>query len=498
MSVGLIVIILIVIFIVIVFKKMSEVARLNEEWMRTAGNLKMTFKKAQGMLDIPQLAGEKDGFPVSVFVNYEKRSNAIVPFTVYVVRLPVDRSVESLLDKAAARVERVRTGHPVVDKLLSAGGFDKAKVRSLMQDAKEEAIAKFAKAYPNISVDDNRIVCKFEGVDGSADMIQARIAGLLRLAKTLAWRGEGEEAKDSAAKSVFAFEEEAPAQDFSSLPLAPAPEAPARPEKPSIPSFEPLNEARVKMDSRPVSDVRAATSPRAAAEVRETSNSKTVLDSRQATESKQVLGPRAAAEVRETSNSKTVSDSRQATESKQVLGPRAAAEVRETTNSKTVLDSRLATESKQVLGSRAATESKPLSQNASVGAAAPEDFAGNPEALAKVLFSSPLPGQAEKAAFEKIKGSSVQWSGVLKSAQEYGMDFNFSGGAGTKAVFELCEVSPGKSSLKVKIKAVVQLPKEAAQALRGKNGQALRFSGSLHKFEPFAKELFLANGSVEL
>ncbi len=422
MSIAFIIFVFVLIFVFIVMNKAKEIARTNEEWMRTAGKLKLAFKKAGGILETPRLGGEIDNLPVSVYVNMEKRGDKIVPFTTYSVTLPEGCGIESVLDKASNRVESVRTGHPLVDKLLSAGGFDRAKLREMMSEAKEAAIAKFSKACPNISVSDSRIVCKFEGVDSDADMIHSRISQLVRLAKVLSWQAGGE--------AINTIQPEQP--DFPTAPLEPV-----------------LLQKRKALE-------RSARKPE---------------ERQQEEEPKAAPAPTPAAQ--------------HFGESKHATNANAAAEARQATNAKPAGDLKMATEAKQIFTAAAA--------------AAPSqefDCSLNPEPLAKALFSNPLPGQAEKALFERLKGTQVSWSGTLKMAQEYGMDFNFPGGAGSKAVFEVCEVSGSSSSLKLKIKAVVQLPKDASQGLKSKIGQNASFKGTLFKCEPFAKEIYVSNGSL--
>lgn len=118
-----------------------------------------------------------------------------------------------------------------------------------------------------------------------------------------------------------------------------------------------------------------------------------------------------------------------------------------------------------------------------------------PDRLASALFSSTLSGQKEKDEFARVKGNIVRWTGKLISSYEYSMDFNFGSKPGTKATFEVCEIS-GAYSMKSKVKAVVQLPKEAANLLKGKSGQTVSFKGSLEKFEPFAKEIYISSGEL--
>ena len=454
MLIMLIIFFFILVFCIIVFSKTKEIARINEEWMRSAGKLKLAFKKAGGILDTPRISGDIDGIPVSIHVNMERKGDHLAPFTVYSLSLPEGSGIESVLDRASARVESVRTGHPVIDKLFSAGGFDRGKLRTMMSDAKEAIIEKFSKSFPMLSVSDNRIVCKFEGVDSDADMILSRVNQLVRLAKLLSWKG-GE--TGSFGGIHINIEEEETPSSFEAQPqsLAPNPilsSISGKHLERSARKPEPANEAKA-IDKQPAIP--------AASQI-------FFGESRHATDPKLAV------------DSKLVADSKFATESKLA------------TQAKSVV------ESKSVLESRQATSSKPLASNATPVAAAglvASDCSSDPESLAKGLFSAPFPGQAEKTLFESVKGSKVTWTGVLKTAQEYGMDFTFSGGSGTKATFEVCDVL-GSSSIKMKVKAVVQLPKDASQKLKGMSGKTFTFTGTLLKFEPFSKEIYISGGTV--
>ena len=50
--------------------------------------------------------------------------------------------------------------------------------------------------------------------------------------------------------------------------------------------------------------------------------------------------------------------------------------------------------------------------------------------------------------------------------------------------------------MKNKIKATVSLPPESMEQLKGQTGKKFHFSGRLLKFEPFAREILLENGTL--
>lgn len=115
------------------------------------------------------------------------------------------------------------------------------------------------------------------------------------------------------------------------------------------------------------------------------------------------------------------------------------------------------------------------------------------EELAAVLFSAAFPGEKEKQYFNGLIGKTVTWKGSLKSVYPYSSDFIFGKGPGTKATFEICEVGTGYG-MKSKVKATVSLGENALQTLKGQTGKEYTFTGTLLKFEPFAKEILLEKG----
>lgn len=125
------------------------------------------------------------------------------------------------------------------------------------------------------------------------------------------------------------------------------------------------------------------------------------------------------------------------------------------------------------------------------------DVSLNKAALLSRLWHSSFPGNEERKFFEEqCKGKTVEWDGILRSCYDYSTDFVFGGNGGCKAVIELMELTQGNSAFKVKIKAVVSFPKETYQQLRNASGKKICFSGSLLKFEPLAKEIYVCRGNL--
>lgn len=142
-------------------------------------------------------------------------------------------------------------------------------------------------------------------------------------------------------------------------------------------------------------------------------------------------------------------------------------------------------------------EKKPtVQQKKTIPVPAEPEKISDAQKFAEKLFSASFPGAAEQAFFQSVKGSAVEWEGKLLSAYRFGSDYVLGSGPAVKAVFETAEIS-GAYSMKSRIKAVVRLPEESMESLKNQNGKVFRFSGKLEKFEPYAKELILLDGSLK-
>ncbi len=115
--------------------------------------------------------------------------------------------------------------------------------------------------------------------------------------------------------------------------------------------------------------------------------------------------------------------------------------------------------------------------------------------LAAALFAASFPGAKEQALFQTVKGKRIEWSGILKSSYRFGNDFVLGNGPAVKAVFEIAELT-GNYSMKTRVKAVIRLPQEALDLLKNRNGERFRFTGTLEKFEAFAREIVILDGSL--
>lgn len=115
-------------------------------------------------------------------------------------------------------------------------------------------------------------------------------------------------------------------------------------------------------------------------------------------------------------------------------------------------------------------------------------------ALCAALFDPKLTSSdANKLFEERYQDAAVRWSGKLARADSFSFDLIFGSKPGTKAVFEVHEVAAGTFGGR-KVQAVVQLPPEAAEALRIRGGQTVAFSGRLVRCDGFMRNLYVADG----
>ena len=117
------------------------------------------------------------------------------------------------------------------------------------------------------------------------------------------------------------------------------------------------------------------------------------------------------------------------------------------------------------------------------------------ESVCAALFGKSFPGTEERAAFEAMKGRRVRWSGELQLSLPFSMDFVFGSQKGVKATILIGKFMQG--SVPAQIKAVAAFPPELREHLESAKGKTVVFEGDLLKFEPFAREIYLQDASLE-
>ncbi len=96
---------------------------------------------------------------------------------------------------------------------------------------------------------------------------------------------------------------------------------------------------------------------------------------------------------------------------------------------------------------------------------------------------------------QNYEGLEVQWTGKLTRVDSYPFDLVFGNDPGTKAEFEVA-VPEGASFGSQAVKAVVQLPTDAHEALSKRTGETTAFTGILVKCDSFMRMLFVARGTI--
>ena len=117
------------------------------------------------------------------------------------------------------------------------------------------------------------------------------------------------------------------------------------------------------------------------------------------------------------------------------------------------------------------------------------------ESVCAALFAKPFPGMEERAAFDAMKGRRVSWSGEVQTVLPFSMDFVFGSRKGVKATILVRKQGQGGASAHVK--AVAAFPPELRETLDAAKGQTVSFGGELLKFEPFAREIYLQDASLD-
>lgn len=117
------------------------------------------------------------------------------------------------------------------------------------------------------------------------------------------------------------------------------------------------------------------------------------------------------------------------------------------------------------------------------------------ESVCAALFGKAFPGAEERAVFEAMKGHRVRWSGELLMSLPFSMDFVFGSQKGVKATILICKLAQG--SVPVQIKAVAAFSPDLRERLESSKGKTIEFEGDLLKFEPFAREIYLQDASLE-
>ncbi len=119
---------------------------------------------------------------------------------------------------------------------------------------------------------------------------------------------------------------------------------------------------------------------------------------------------------------------------------------------------------------------------------------GSEEVCRDLFETGGLSLQISRVFEERYADRPIRWSGVLRSVRSYAFDLVFGKEPGVKMVVDLHEVKSGVFGRMVQ--AVVQLPKEAEEALKERVGERVAFEGRLVRCDAFARNLFVADGRL--
>ncbi len=377
----------------------------NEAWMRTAGELGLSYIRPKQAGDPPEISGHADRLDISA--RCAPGENGFAPETVYQVKLNPPLKIGLLIMKD--RPEEIRRNfsgrrrHDSLVEILPDAGMESAvsayeeqALNDYLTPERAQFVSDSVGEFPRFRIDDNALTVRYPGIERDADRFIARFRRIIALAKRLS------EKKTAEVKSE--------ARPISVTPLDPMPH---------IDDLELKRKLSRKMAEEPKSPPAPVPEPVIQAEP-------------------EPVPP------------------------KQDPAPIPA----------------------------------PVEEKPEIAAETDPDAMPSKEQLLISLWHSPSVGPKEKELFEKYKGRSVQWDGVLKTAYDFSTDFVFGSGGGVKATLEIFELTSGGSMLRTKIKAVVHFPKEDAALLKAASGKTVRFQGSLLKMEPFARELYLSDGKV--
>lgn len=111
----------------------------------------------------------------------------------------------------------------------------------------------------------------------------------------------------------------------------------------------------------------------------------------------------------------------------------------------------------------------------------------------RVFGADRLSFESSGAFTTEFKGRTVLLRGALKHASEFSDDLDFPDSVGSKAVVTVATVSTDLYGAN-DIDAIVQLPKGAVDHLE--RGDALAFSGTLEKIDPFMRNIYVTGAEL--
>lgn len=449
------------------FSAMTSSSR-NETWMQLAGDLGLTYLAPKTPFDTPVITGKIAGRDIDISMN------EIAPGsheTVFKIKLPRSLDMGLLISKDKQAIQnRLFSGRkrfanidfaPGNIENVIASAFDEKAFRKFLSKRRSNILMNILGLYQFVNITDDTITVRIPGSGMHYENLQKTVRALVKVSEMLGTEmgDASEEHNDTVSEALP--EEKPETQDVKSYqaPAVVQEKSPVAP-KLTIPAKSPMTaKPSVLTDMAIPAAVSTATVMSAAESSKSISEAQKESAQKSAAQSGSFQGHKPA----------VVSEVGRAPTMKQ--------------------DTLIKTSTP---GFKPADDKKaeaPAQNEKSVAELMDQ------KNLCEALFSSSFGGAKEKEIFEKVKGSQIRWKGILKSAYEYGSDFVFGQTPGVKATFEIHEIT-GNYSMKTKIKAVVQFPKDTFQTLKTQTGKELLFVGRLEKFESFAKEIYVSSGSI--
>ncbi len=120
----------------------------------------------------------------------------------------------------------------------------------------------------------------------------------------------------------------------------------------------------------------------------------------------------------------------------------------------------------------------------------------SPEACLALFGAGLSSVQIGRLFEEKFEGRRVGGTGPLLDVEGFTSDFVFGAEAGTRAAVEVHRVEQDYFG-EQEVVAILRLPPEAEETLRARVGERVSFTGTLIRCDPFVRNLFVADASVD-
>lgn len=410
-------------------------AERNNNWMKAAGDLKLSYVRPSGMFSRPGIAGRLGKF--DIFVDIISAEDG-TPLTTYRVNFPKSLDLGLLAAKDDSVVIQTMFSGRKKLKLFSdiakfaIAGDNEEEIKNFLINLRRAAISEIMQLYPAVTITDQFMLVRVAGTEQSADRLVGTIQKLVAVADT------------------FFSDHSATPAGVASL------------SNPTWEQVQPkISVPFSTLDQKAHMQIGKETEP---------------LNSQTYQSPVQDIEP-----VFESDDVPSLSGSKVSK-----FEPKFEPKVMQKVTQKFEPASPI----------KKTTVGDPLPKDNNIPATSSLSVdLNNPQELASKLFSGGLQTAAEKDYFASIKGRAVTWEGTLKGVYEYRSDFVFGNQPGAKATLEVCEIS-GSYSMKSKVKAIVSFPSNAIETLRGQNNKVFRFSAKIVKVENFAKEIYLNEGSL--